>query len=195
VEIAMAKVSWYTLEKFNELNNIRKGIYMKKYFLFLLTLLFLLSGCSQNNSNEIDINNPYEIAKGASTLSYYDTEEDIDIDDFNVLEVSIDNYQEKNNNILVNKEGKIRCITITDPLVKTYQSIYVGDSVDKIEDSFKYEYQSSNNYYMVLFNDNIEEDSANQNKEDDWIIIMYIIEDSKITSIRMFDVMFGREFR
>ena len=42
---------------------------MKKRFLFLIALIFLLSGCSQNKYEEISVNNPYEIAKGTSTLS------------------------------------------------------------------------------------------------------------------------------
>ena len=105
---------------------------MKKHFFFLITLLFVLSGCSKNESKEIVINNPYEIAKGETTLSYYDTEDNIDIDGFNVIENTIQNFQDKNNNIIVNDDGVIRCITIIDNTVKTFKSISPGDSIDKI---------------------------------------------------------------
>ena len=167
---------------------------MKKRFLLLIASLFLLSGCSQSKSNEINVNNPYEIAKGTSTLSYYDLEENINIDGFNVVENNLQNFQDKNNNIIINDDGVIRCITIVDDTVKTFQSISVGDSIDKIENAFEHEYKL-NNYYNVVFNNNTEEDSANQNKEDTWICITYYTDGSKITSIYIYDVLYGREFK
>ncbi len=167
---------------------------MKKHFFFLITLLFVLSGCSKNDSKEIIINNPYEIAKGETTLSYYDTEDNIDIDGFNVIENTIQNFQDKNNNIIVNDDGVIRCITIVDDTVKTFKSISSGDSIDKIEDSFEYEYKTAS-YYNVVFNGNIEEDVTNQDKEDNWIWITYYIDDEKVTSIQIYDVKYGREMK
>lgn len=167
---------------------------MKKRLLLLITSLFLLSGCSQSKSNEINVNNPYEIAKDTSTLSYYDLEENINIDGFNVVENNLQNFQDKNNNIIINDDGVIRCITIVDDTVKTFQSISVGDSIDKIENAFEHEYKL-NNYYNVVFNNNTEEDSANQNKEDTWICITYYTDGSKITSIYIYDVLYGREFK
>jgi len=167
---------------------------MKKRFLLLATSLFLLSGCSSNESNEINANNPYEITKGTSSLSYYDTEDNIDIDGFNVLENSLQNFQDKNNNIIIDENGVIRCIIITDETVKTFQSISVGDSIDKIEDTFEHEYKL-NDYYNVIFNNNTEEDLADQNKEDDWICITYYTDGSQITAIKIYDVLYGREFQ
>ena len=158
---------------------------MKKFFLFLITSLLLLSGCSKN------VNNPYELAKGTSTLSYYDTEDSINIDGFNVVENNLQNYQDKNNNILVNDDGIIRCITITDTAVKTYKGISVGDSVDRIEDAFDYE-SKLNDYYTVLFNGNIEENLENRNLEDNWIWINYLTDDFQIIAIQIFDVKYGR---
>lgn len=167
---------------------------MKKHFLPFITLLFLLSGCSQNKSEEISVNNPYEIAKGAITLSYYDTEDNIGINGFNIVENNLQNFQDKKDNIIVNDDGSIRCITVVDNTVKTFQSISVGDSVDKIEESFDNEYQNGDNY-MVLFSDNTEEDPANQNKEDTWIWITYFTDGSEITSIQIYDVRYGSELR
>lgn len=171
-----------------------KGIRMKKRFLLLITSLFLLSGCSHGESNETRVNNPYEIAKDTSTLSYYDTEDNIAIDGFSILENNLQNFQDKNNNIIVNDNGAIRCITVVDDTIKTFQSISVGDGIDKIEESFNNEYQSGDNY-MVLFADNTEEDPTNQNKEDTWIWIIYYTDGSKITSIQIYDVLYGREVK
>lgn len=167
---------------------------MKKHFFFLITLLFVLSGCSKNESNEIIINNPYEIAKGETTLSYYDTEDQISIDGFNVIENTIQNFQDKNNNIIVNDDGKIRCITIVDNITKTFKSISVGDNVNKIEESFDNEYQNGNNY-MILFNNDVEEDPTNPDKEDTWVWIIYSTDESKITSIQIYDVKYGSELK
>ena len=169
----------------------KKGIHMKKYILLFVTSLFLLSGCSNSQSNA---GHPYEIVKDSSTLSYYDKEDDIDIDGFQVLDNSLQNFQDKNNNILVNDDGVIRCITITDPTVKTYQSISVGDSVDKIEDTFKYE-SKVNHFYSVLFDNNSEANPANNGLSDKGILINYYTDGSQITAIQICDVIYGREYR
>ncbi len=112
---------------------------MKKHFLLLVTSLFFLSACSQGESNETSVNYPYEIAKDTSTLSYHDTKDNIAIDGFSVLENNLQNFQDKNNNIIVNDNGVIRCITVVDETIKTFQSISVGDGIDKIEESFNNE--------------------------------------------------------
>lgn len=167
---------------------------MKKRSLLILISFFFLSGCSQSNSIENRVLHPYEIVRGTSALSYYDTEDDIHIDGFNVLENNLQNFQDKNNNIIVNDDGMIRCITITDAAVKTYRSISVGDSVDKIEDTFEYE-SEFNNYYSVLFNGSTEENPADQDREDNWILINYFTDGSHITAIKICDVKYGREFQ
>lgn len=167
---------------------------MKKHFLPFIALFFLLSGCSQSNSEEVSVNNPYEIAKGANILSYYDTENNISIDGFNIIENNLQNFQDKNDNIIVNDDGTIRCITVANDTVKTFQSISVGDSTEKIEESFDNEYQNGNNY-MVIFNNSIEEDPTNTDKEDAWIWITYFTDGSKITSIQIYDVRYGSELR
>lgn len=165
---------------------------MKKHFLPFIALLFLLSGCSQSKSEEVVVNNPYEIAKGATTLSYYDTEDSISVDGFNIVENNLQNFQDKNDNIIVNDDGIIRCITVVSDTVKTFQSISVGDNIEKIEESFDNEYQNGNNY-MVLFDNDIEEDPTNIDKEDSWIWITYFIDDNKVISIQIYDVKYGRE--
>ncbi len=167
---------------------------MKKRFLLLVTSFFLLSGCSHGESNETNVYNPYEIVKDTSILSYYDVEYNIVIDGFSVLENNLENFQDKNNNIIVNDSGVIRCITVVDDTIKTFQSISVGDGIYKIEESFNNEYQKGDNY-MVLFADNTEVDPTNQNKEDTWIWITYYTDGSKITSIQIYDVLYGRNLQ
>lgn len=167
---------------------------MKKHFLPFIALLFLLSGCSQSEPEEASVNNPYEIAKGAITLSYYDTEDNISIDGFNIVNNNLQNFQDKNDNIIVNDDGTIRCITIVNNTVKTFQSISVGDSIEKIEESFDNEYQNGNNY-MVLFADGKEQDPANPDKQSTWIWIAYFTDGSKITSIQIYDEKYGIELR
>lgn len=170
---------------------------MKKHFLPFIALLFLLSGCSQNKSEEISVNNPYEIAKGATTLSYYDTEDNISIEDFKILDLNPENIigiQNQNDNRIIIKDGIIRCIYIVDKDISTYNQISVGDSIDKIEKKYEYEYKTGS-YYNVVFNGNIEDDLTNQNKEDSWICITYYTDNNIITSIQIYDVKYGREAR
>ena len=132
--------------------------------------------------------------KGATTLSYYDTEDSISVDGFNIVENNSQNFQDKNDNIIVNDDGTIRCISVVNNTVKTFQSISVGDSTEKIEESFDNEYQNGDNY-MVLFTDETEQDPANPDKEDTWIWITYFTDGSKITSIQIYDVKYGSELR
>ena len=164
-----------------------EGNLYEKTFLDFDSFAFLLSGCSK----EISVNKPYEIVKGTSTLSYFDTEDNISIDDFNIIENDIQDFEDINDNIIVNDDEVIRCITIVSDTVKTFQSISVGDSIDKIEDTFDYERRYTNDY-IVFFADDKEEDSAIQNKEDSWIWITYRTDGSKITSIMIYDVKYGR---
>ena len=96
--------------------------------------------------------------------------------------------------IIVNDDGTIRCITVVNNTIKTFQSISVGDSTERIEESFDNEYQNGNNY-MVLFADETEQDPANPDKEDTWIWITYFTDDEKITSIQIYDVKYGREMK
>lgn len=54
--------------------------------------------------------------------------------------------------------------------------------------------KNSNNC-MVLFNNSIEKDPTNRNKEDTWICITYYTDGSKITSIQIYDVLFGSKLK
>lgn len=153
---------------------------MKKLLLLSILLLFSLTGCAETKSQKTTISAPYEILFNNTNLSYYDTENSIS--------------SEIKNNILFDTNGIIRCISVTDKTIETYKGISVGDNINKIEDNFSYEYKSGDNY-MVIFNNNVEENPTNKNKEDNWIWINYITDDHQITQIQIYDVKYGREMR
>lgn len=154
---------------------------MKKYLLLIMSLLFLLSGCSR-------VNNPYEIKKGTSTLSYYDTEDSFSENGFTIIDRH-PTYLPSDNCIVV-RRGMVRCIYIIDEDIITYKGISVGDNVDKIGDTFS-NIQQSQHIYNVLINNNTEEDPDDPDKEDTWIWIIYYTDDSKITAIQICDVLYG----
>ena len=167
---------------------------MEKYLFTFIIISFLLTGCSsQTEVQETAINNPYEIYIDNEILSYYGNKDDIP-KSFDVLDISASNLQNDSNNVLVNNENSIRCISVTNKDVITYNQISVGDKIDLIEDAFAYEYKIDNKY-MVIFNGTIEEDPTNQNKQDSWLWINYITDGSQITKIQIYDVKFGREMR
>ncbi len=167
---------------------------MKKYLFTFIVILFLLTGCSSKTEvQETTINNPYEIAINNEKLSYYGNKDDIP-ESFDVLDISASNLQNDSNNVLVNNENSIRCISVTNKDVITYNQISVGDNISLIEDTFTNEYKIDNKY-MVIFNGSTEEDPTNKNKEDGWIWINYITDGSQITKIQIYDVKFGSEMR
>lgn len=167
---------------------------MKKYLFTFIVISFLLTGCSSKTEvQETTINNPYEISIDNEILSYYGNKDSIP-KSFDVLDISASNLQNDSNNVLVNNENSIRCISVTNKDVITYNQISVGDKISLIEDTFVYEYKI-NNKYMVIFNGTIEEDPTNQNKQDGWLWINYITDGSQITKIQIYDVKFGSEMR
>lgn len=168
---------------------------MKKYLYIFITSLLLLSGCAEKQQITNSIEHPSDIQYKEQTLSYYDTEEQIKINIFNILENNLKNYQNEGNNILINDDGVIRCISIIDSNVVTYKSISVGDNINKIEESIENVEIPKKNYYRVLFNGSSEEDPTVQNKEEDWLWVNYITDGTYITRIMIYDVKYGQEMR
>lgn len=157
----------------------------------------LLTGCSSGKEQNID--NPCEIAKGSSILSYYDSTDKISKDDFDILDLEPENVigiANRNKNCVIIKDNVIRCFYIVDDNIVTYKQISVGDSVDKVKDTFEHEGEMPDHKtYSVIFNGTMEEDPANQNKQDNWVWINYITDGSQITQILIYDVKYGRELK
>ena len=168
---------------------------MKKYLLLLIVLPFLLSGCLQNKFEKIRVNNPYEIVKGTTTLSYYDTVDNIRIDGFKILDLTCDNILgllDKNENRIIMNDGIIRLIHIVDKDILTYNDISVGDDIEKLNDTFN-KIHIDKDVYTVILDNSIEQDYANPDKEDTWIWIHYFTDGLKITAIQIYDVKYGRD--
>lgn len=66
----------------------------------------------------------------------------------------------------------------------------VGDSIEKVTDTFNNEYKMSDNNYCVLFNES-QEDPMNEQKDDSWIWINYLTENDTIVRIQIYNVKFG----
>lgn len=195
MELAVVTVLWYTICNLTVISNTRKGTFMKKHILLLVTSLLLLTGCADKAS----VDKPYEIAKGTTILSYYDTESEIDIDGFEVVQNTAENtmdylWHRDNDAILVNEDGVIRSITVVDKDVKTFRAISVGDSVNKIEQTFNCVFKFGDIYY-VFFNDGVEVDMDDQTQKDILIKILYYTDGSQITAIQIHDEIFAETLR
>jgi hypothetical protein len=168
---------------------------MKKILPLFIAFSLYLTGCaSQDKTNSTDINNPYEISVNGKILSYYDTKDNIDTNIFEISDSMVGFANKSENMVDIDDNGQIRCIVIANKSITTYKNISVGDSVNKINESFKYEYNWNNNY-MVIFNNGVEEDPMNQDKENNWLGINYITDGEHITHIQICDVKFGNEMR
>ena len=169
---------------------------MKKCFAAFIIIFLFLTGCSSEKERGAIINNPYEIFVKGKVLSYYDTESQIDENEFDISNCELKDIQNAKNNLIgTDKNKNIRFISITDSEITTYKQIAVGDSIKKVINVFDNEYKIGDNRYSVLFNGTQEEDPANAEKDNSWIWINYITDGDKITRIMIYDVKFGRESR
>ena len=167
---------------------------MKKVLVLTLLLSLLLCGCSQNKSNSA-ISNPYEISTKSGMLSYYGEKSDFENSGFDIVYKALESSQSKKNNVFVNKEGSVRNIVITNKDVVTYQNISVGDSIDKIKNTFNYEVNLKTSY-AVLFDKSTEiNPKDDSNKQDDFIWINYTTNGKTIEKITIYDVLYGKEMR
>lgn len=167
---------------------------MKKILiLIIMSICFLLIGCGSSN---ISISMPSEVIIGNQTLIYNDENKNFDFKDFKIYNKPLKAAQDnKENSVVVNKDNKIRCISIVDKTIKTYNNISVGDSYDKIKKLYNNLF-NMDNIYSVLFNGTMEDNLLNKEKNDNWIIINYIIDDdNNICRILIYDVKYGRESR
>ena len=167
---------------------------MKKYCTAFIIILLLVIGYFVIIKEKTTIDNPYEVAIDNKILSYYDKVDNVP-ESFNIMENSLVNYQNSTNTVLIDENNTIRCISITDKKVITYNQISIGDNIDKVKDKFSYECLMTDNIYAVIFDDTLEKDPSNQNKKDNWIWIVYMVENSKINKIMIYDKKFGTIMR
>ena len=168
------------------------GIKMKKCFAAFMISLIFLTGCSSEKEQSTTISNPYEILVKGEMLSYYDTEAQIDKDEFDVFDNGLKGVLNgTNNTIVIDRDKNIRCIIITDSEITTYKQIAVGDSVEKVLDTFD-DVNKVRDAYFVLFNGTQEQDPMSEIKDDSWILINYWTEDETITRIVIYDVKYSK---
>ncbi len=168
---------------------------MKRKLLLLGTLLMLLSGCAGNKAG---VDNPYEIAKGKSTVSYYDAGDSIELDGFEILERESENViglLSRDSSCIIVRDEQVRCIYIVDEDVVTYNQIAVGDGVDKLESTYDniepFQLSKTASSYITAFDDGVQVDPDSEDMEEDWIRIIYYVEDSRITAIQICDTRFA----
>lgn len=83
------------------------------------------------------VRKPYEFIYDGQTYSYYDNPDKF-ADIFYIANRFNDTGIDKDaNRIIINENNEIRSIYITDPAIKTYKGISVGDNVQKVKDTFK----------------------------------------------------------
>ena len=137
--------------------------------------------------------------KGEEQFSYYGKAEKIpDSAGFFVLENTSENItmiqKADDNCVIVNEEDEIRCIMIKNNDIVTYKEISVGDSVEKVTDSFQH-VTKQGDVYQAVFWENTEEDPSKQTRDDNWLWISYYTENSKITMIQIADTTFMQFFK
>lgn len=98
--------------------------------------------------------------------------------------------------MVVNEKEEIRSVMIKSGDVVTYGEISVGDPIEKVTDSFQHALQKGD-AYEVAFKKDEEVDLSGQagDGNNDWIWIIYYVQDSKITMIQIADTNFMQFFK
>ncbi len=175
---------------------------MKKisYVILILFILLLLGSCRKKT-----IKGPDEILIEGKIISYSDTLEQVEdklgegkADDMFVKKQGYCWYEYTDDLLLLfNEEDKMRAIDIEDEDIITYKNICVGDDIDKVADTFKYEIVS-NRFYNVYFEGKEELDGLDHEKtlNKDWITITYYTnEDNEIVRISIMDKKYAMTMR
>lgn len=99
-----------------------------------------------------------------------------------------------NNAAMLDSGGVVRGISIVTPEVLTFKDIQVGDSVNKVLETFEFEQQLGNGY-QVLCMDNKEVDRRLVRLEDTPVSITYIIDGETIVQIDISDSKYQQVLR
>lgn len=167
----------------------------RKICITIFSVLLLLSSCSKANG----VQNPNEVSVSGNVLKYSDTQSSVE-GKLGEGKPAILYYNDAYNyndmvELLYNKDGNIRCLNVLDSKVKTFHNISIGDNADKITNTYKYEFKTANSY-MVLFNGKQEVDMNDKDKSEDWIWIIYHLDNNdKIDTITIYDMLFGQKFK
>lgn len=99
-----------------------------------------------------------------------------------------------NNAAMLDSGGVVRGISIVTPEVLTFKDIQVGDSVNRVLETFEFEQQLGNGY-QVLCMDNKEVDRRLVRLEDTPVSITYIIDGETIVQIDISDSKYQQVLR
>jgi hypothetical protein len=156
---------------------------MKRNQILLLAILLMvcvLVGCEgATMSNQAELK-PNSISLNDEIVTYGDT----DIPD---------DFWQAGVNFKVNENNEIRYIEIEGTEVRTYKNISVGDSIDKVKSSFKYESEVGSLTSVLLNGEDEIEVSANKPMDNstNYLWINYMSEDDVITKILIYDQTYG----
>lgn len=148
---------------------------MKRIISIFIGLALVLTGCGNTALK------PNQIQYEGKVLTYGTTQVD-------------DIFFEDGIDLVINKSNEVRCITITNADVITYNSISVGDKISKVESQYSYETDIGNTISVAL-SGNREVESTSQDKPENTMWINYFYDEDKITKITIYDIVYGEKMK
>lgn len=154
---------------------------------FMICIGMMIAGCGQSDNNRGNALGPSQMKCGDTVLTYNETyteTEGVEVTDY-LIKISL---LELENAVILGENGEIRVLYTENDSATTYRNIRVGDDVDKIKDTFEYEYEYKDGVqYWVMFDGETEVVPTNTEAEDDWLVLIYTCEDDRINSIMIYD--------
>ncbi|MBQ3553744.1 MAG: hypothetical protein IJA08_03610 [Clostridia bacterium] len=171
---------------------------MKKLLVLLMAFALLLCACASGGGEPTK---PEEISVGNQVLSYEDSSEEFERCGFASGKKMFDIGAE-GNGVLVGDDGNVRYIRTEDSSVLTYKGIKVGDSIEKVKESFEVVTGLGTPMVTVILDSETGKalDTLKipmSQAKDDWIYITYYLDepDGTIEKITIFDrqlAMYGK---
>ena len=163
---------------------------MKRIISIFIGLVLVLTGCGNTALK------PNQIQYEGKVLTYGTTQVD-------------DIFFEDGIDLVINKSNEVRCITITNDDVityndiskiiaqkrgLTYNDISVGDKVSKVESKYSHEI-GYDGLISVFLNGSKEIESTSQSRSDETMCITYIYDEDEITKIMICDNVYGMKMK
>lgn len=148
---------------------------MKRIISIFIGLVLVLTGCGNTALK------PNQIQYEGKVLTYGTTQVD-------------DIFFEDGIDLVINKSNEVRCITITNDDVITYNDISVGDKVSKVESKYSHEI-GYDGLISVFLNGSKEIESTSQSRSDETMCITYIYDEDEITKIMICDNVYGMKMK